>query len=511
MKKFKLLPFIVLALVILAGYNAPGLAADSIVVAQDDSPAMMNPHGDDSDANLQYMANFFDGLLQRQGPEGTLAPALALRWEHPDLMTWKFYLRQGVKFHNGNPFTAADVKFSFERLSNPEVSQFVNTGKSIESIETPDDYTVIIKTKQPIPWFANNMHQVFIMDKESTEARDPGDVMVKPIGTGAYKLEEWVKGSYVRLTANEDYWEGAPPIKSVDIRPISESSTRFAALASGQVDMVTGVPVELYEQVRKNPKLEIVSRPARRSIFLALANKPGTPMADIRVRKAIYMAINEDEIIEKVMRGHAAPAAQIPDPPTIGYNRELKRLPYDLETAKKLLQEAGYGDGFNIKLTGPNDRYIQDAKIAEAVAKYLAKVGIKAELDVKPKSIFFPEVGSGTLEFYLIGWFDGTFDMGRTYFKLAHTRNEEKGFGELNGASYSDPEIDQLLESTVDIIDIQEREQVLQKLNKMAMVDKIVWIPLHYQVDLYAVQKAKGIDFQPRPDRWMVYKEISFK
>jgi peptide/nickel transport system substrate-binding protein len=470
---------------------------------------MMNPHGDDSDAGLQYFANFFDGLLQRKGSDGTLAPALAERWERLDALSWKFYLRKGVKFHDGNPFDAADVKFSFERLSNPEVSEFLNTGKSIDTIEVIDDYTVVIKTKQPIPWFANNMHQIFMMDKESTEARDPGDVMVKPIGTGAYKLEEWVKGSYVRMVANEDYWEGAPPIKKVEIRPITESSTRFAALVSGQVDIVTGVPVELFDKVKGNPKLEIVSRPARRSIFLALGNKPGSPMADIRVRKAMFMAINEGEIIEKIMRGHAAFAAQVPDPPTIGYNADIKRLPYDPGMAKKLLKEAGYEKGFEVTLTGPNDRYIQDAKIAEAVARYLAKVGIKAKLDVKPKSIFFPEVSAGKLEFYLIGWFDGTFDMGRTYYKIAHSRDEKRGFGELNGTNFSDPEIDKLLESTADIIDVAEREKVLQKLNKMAMVDKIVWIPLHYQVDLYAIQKGKGIKFSPRPDRWIVYKEIS--
>jgi peptide/nickel transport system substrate-binding protein len=493
----------------LFGVSGKVMAASSIVVAQDDPPRMMNPHGDDSDAGLQYFANFFDGLLQRKGSDGTLAPALAERWERLDALSWKFYLRKGVKFHDGNPFDAADVKFSFERLSNPEVSEFLNTGKSIDTIEVIDDYTVVIKTKQPIPWFANNMHQIFIMDKESTEARDPGDVMVKPIGTGAYKLEEWVKGSYVRMVANEDYWEGAPPIKKVEIRPITESSTRFAALVSGQVDIVTGVPVELFDKVKGNPKLEIVSRPARRSIFLALGNKPGSPMADIRVRKAMFMAINEGEIIEKIMRGHAAFAAQVPDPPTIGYNADIKRLPYDPGMAKKLLKEAGYEKGFEVTLTGPNDRYIQDAKIAEAVARYLAKVGIKAKLDVKPKSIFFPEVSAGKLEFYLIGWFDGTFDMGRTYYKIAHSRDEKRGFGELNGTNFSDPEIDKLLESTADIIDVAEREKVLQKLNKMAMVDKIVWIPLHYQVDLYAIQKGKGIKFSPRPDRWMVYKEIA--
>jgi peptide/nickel transport system substrate-binding protein len=272
--------------------------------------------------------------------------------------------------------------------------------------------------------------------------------------------------------------------------------------------MVSGVPVELYEKVVKDKNLKVLKIPARRSIFLPFGNKPGTPMADIRVRKAMYMAINEDEIIEKIMRGHASPSAQIVDPPTIGYNPALERLRYNLEMAKKLMKEAGYEKGFEVTLTGPNDRYIQDEQIAEAVAKYLAKIGIKVKLDVKPKSIFFPEVTQGKLEFYLIGWFDGTFDMGRSYLKLIHTRDIEKGFGEFNGANFSDREIDALLESTAGMVDQAKRKKVLQDLNKMAM-DKIAVIPLHYQVDLYAIQKGKGIKFTPRPDRWIVYKEIS--
>ncbi len=488
--------------------SGTALAAD-LVVAVDTSPRTMNPHGSDADANLSKMANIFDGLLQRKGAGGKLAPALAERWEHPDMLTWKFYLRKGVTFHNGNPFTAADVKFSFERLGDPEVSEFINTGKSIAGIDIIDDYTVVIRTEKHIPWFANNMHQIFIMDKESTESRDPGEVGIKPIGTGAYKVVEWVKGSYLMLEANEDYWEGVPALKTIDVRPITESSTRFAALVSGQVELVAGVPVELYDKVIQNPKLDIINRPARRSIFLALHNRPDTPLADIRVRQAMYMAINEDEIIEKIMRGHAAPAAQIPDPPTVGYNPDIQRLPYDPGKARELLKAAGYGDGFEITLTGPNDRYVQDAQIAEAVAKYLAKVGIKVTLDVKPKSIFFPEVSEGILDFYLIGWFDGTFDMGRTYFKLAHSRDPEGGYGGLNGASFADPEIDELLESTADIVDPEKRKRTLQQLNYKAMVEKIVWIPLHYQQDIYAIQKGRGIQFDPRPDKWMVYKEIS--
>ena len=508
MKKPRCALTIVFIVGLLLAGASHAVAASSLVVALDVPPRMMNPHGDDSDAGLQYMANFFDGLLQRKGSEGELAPALATRFERLDLNSWKFYLRKGVKFHNGNPFTADDVKFSFERLGNPEVSEFLNTGKSIASVDIIDTHTVVIRTKDPIPWFANNMHQIFIMDKESTEARDPGDVMVKPIGTGAYKLKEWVKGSYVRMVANDNYWEGAPSIKNVEVRPIKEASTRFAALVSGQVDLISGVPVELYDKLKKNPKLSVVSRPARRSIFLALGNKPDSPMADIRVRKAMYMAINEDEIIKKIMRGHASPAAQVPDPPTIGYHPDIRRLPYDPKMAKQLLAEAGYAKGFSVTLSGPNDRYVQDEKICEAVAKYLAKVGIKAKLDVKPKSIFFPEVAEGKLEFYLIGWFDGTFDMGRTYFKIAHTRDRDMGFGGLNGTAYSDPAIDKLLQATAGVINPEDRGKVLQVLNKMAMEDKLVWIPLHYQEDLYATQKGKGITFSPRPDRWMVYKEI---
>jgi peptide/nickel transport system substrate-binding protein len=509
MKKFFLLSLGFILLIALPGFTGQSFGASSIVVAVDTPPRTMNPHGSDADANLSIMANFFEGLLQRKAPDGNLFPALAERFEHPDLLTWKLYLRKGVRFHNGNPFTAEDVKFSFERLSNPDVSEFINTGKSIASIDIIDDYTVVVKTKEPIPWFANNLHQIYMMDKESTEARDPGEAEVKPIGTGAYKLVEWVKGSYVKMAANEDYWEGPPPIKNVELRPITESSTRFAALVSGQAELASGVPVELYEKVLQNPKLEVITRPARRSIFLALGNKPGSPWVDIRVRKAMYMAINEDEIIEKIMRGHAAPAAQVPDPPTIGYNSEIERLAYNPEMARKLLKEAGHEKGFEITLSGPNDRYVQDEKIAEAVARYLAKVGIKVSLDVKPKSIFFPQVARGELEFYLIGWFDGTFDMGRTYFKLAHTRDTEKGFGGLNGTNYSDPSIDSLLEPTGSIVDREKRKKVLQELNKMAMVDKIVWIPLHYQQDIYAIQKGKGIKFQPRPDRWIVFKEIS--
>jgi len=498
----------IISFVFFLSLGSQAFGGSSISAAIEDHPDTMNPHGSRATSNLSIAANLFDGLMQRKGSDGILNPALAVQHEHPDPLTWVFYLRKGVKFHNGNAFTAEDVKYSLERLSDPRFSHFTTLVTDIASSEIINDYTVVIKTKQPIPWFIQSCHQLFIMDKESTEARDPGEAEVKPIGTGAYKLVEWVKGSYLKLVANEDYWEGSPSIKNVELRSITESFTRLAALDSGQAELVSGVPAELYEKVLQNPKLDVITRPARRSMFLALGNKPGSPWADIRVRKAMYMAINEDEIIEKIMRGHASLAAQVPDPPTIGYNPELTRLPYNPEMAKQLLKEAGYEKGFEITLSGPKDLYAHDEKIIKAVAAYLNRVGIRAKTEIKPRSVLLPEVFQGELEFYLIGWFDRAFDLGRTYRKLIHTRDEEKGLGSLNGTNFSALIIDAFLEYSSTVVDQENRETLLQDLNKMAMVDKIALIPLHYQHDLYAIQKGGIMTFQPRPDRWIVFKEI---
>ena len=503
--KQKLLTFILLAALLVLPSLA--LAKADLVIAVDSPPKSMNPHSYNSDANLSYMANFFDGLLQRPAPEGRLAPALATEWTRKDAVTWEFKLRKGVTFHNGNPFTAEDVKFTFERMKDPEFSKFLNIANAIASIETPDDFTVIFTTEKPVPWFAETMHQNFIVDKESSLERDSGDYNTKPIGTGAYKFVEWVKGSYIRMAANPDYWEGAPVFKTVEIKPITEDATRFAAIATRQAHILSGVPIPMIAQIKKNPAIEVVSRPARRAIYMDIGNKPGTPFADIRVRKAIAMAINEDEIVSTVMRGQATPAAQVPDTATIGYDPSLERLPYDPEQSRALLKEAGYENGFDITIAGPNDRYVNDKQICEAVARYLARIGLNVTLDVKPKSIFFDELASNKHNFYLIGWMDGSYDFGRSAQLLLHTVDPDKGMGVYNGAMYSDPQLDEMIAASSAILDRDERRAALQAINKRSVED-IAWIPLHYQQDVYAVSKAANVIFTPRPDMWIVAKEI---
>src|SRR6056297_2647035 len=488
-----LILFVVLSL-LLAGSMSVLAQDQKVTVATDTPPRTMDPHGSDADSNLSVMSNFFEGLLQRN-TQGELKPALATSWERIDRLTWRFELRKGVKFHNGNDFTWEDVEYTFEeRLENPEVSEFISFGSAIESVERVDgnDWVIDITTTDPIPYFVQNLHQVFIVDKESTMERSQGDVGTKPIGTGPYVFEEWVKGSYLKMNANENYWEGEPEVQNAELRPITEASTRLATISSGEVDILQGIPVTMYEAVENNSDLQVIARPSRRAIYLGLSN--------------------EDKLIDKVMFGHATPAAQIPDPPTAGYSEKIERLPYNPKRAKELLEAAGYGDGFSITLTAPNDRYVQDEQIAATVASYLSKVGIDVEVDAKPKSVYFEEVMNNELDFYLIGWFDGTFDFGRSYSKLLHTIDEETGYGTFNGARYSDQVADQIYEASKKVIDPAIRASLLEDLNRLAMGrENVAVIPLHYQEDTYAINKGSGVHFVPRPDTWIVFKEMSFK
>ncbi len=508
----RILILIVVASLLLVGSMGAVAQDEKVTVAIDAPPRTMDPHGSDADSNLSVMSNFFEGLLQRN-TKGELLPGLATSWERVGRLTWRFELRKGVKFHNGNDFTWEDVKYTFEkRLENPEVSEFISFGSSIESVSRVDgnDWVIDIVTTEPIPYFVQNLHQVFIVDKESTMERSQGDIGTKPVGTGPYVFDEWVKGSYLKMSANKDYWEGAPEVKNAEIRPITEASTRLATISSGEVDVLQGIPVTMYESVENNDSIEVITRPSRRAIYLGLGNQDEAPTSSLKVRKAMYKAINEEELIEKVMFGHASPAAQIPDPPTTGYSDKIDRLEYDPERAKELLAEAGYEDGFTITLSAPNDRYVQDEQIASTVASYLSKVGIEVEVDAKPKSVYFEEVMKNELEFYLIGWFDGSYDFGRSYSKLLHTVDEETGYGTFNGAGYSDTVVDQLYEISKKVIDPDLRASILQDLNRLAM-ERVAVIPLHYQEDTYAVHKDSNVEFTPRSDTWIVFKEMSLE
>jgi len=482
-----------------------------LVVGVDAAPETMDPRGSLADSTMMWMGNIFDPLVQKVGPEGEFAPGLATSWERIDQLTWRFHLRKGVRFHNGNPFTWEDVQFSFERMKDPKRSEH-SWANSVDSVETVngDAWVIDITTKEPTASFVHQVKIGFIVDKESTLSRTPEEVIQYPIGTGAYKFVEWIKGSYLELEANEDYWEGPPPIKNVTVKPIIEPSTRFAALVTGEIDLMMGVPLQMLEAVQNNPKLVMITRPSRRAIFLGLSNEQGLPTSNVKVRKAMYMAINEEEIIEVILRGQATIVSQIVDPETSGYNADIERFPYDQERAKELLIEAGYPDGFKITLQCPNDRYVKDEQIGQAVVKYLQEVGIDAELDAMPKANYWGLISGHETKFWMLGWMNESHSVAQVFSDLVHSPSYEKGYGGWN-STYGDPELDKLIEESKLIQDREESLEALRELNRIAMEEKVAYIPLHLQQQLYATQKDKSINFIPRPDRWIFLKEIAIE
>jgi peptide/nickel transport system substrate-binding protein len=491
------------------GAPAALAAASTMTAGVASPPVSMDPQAREVSSTMSILTNIFGTLLQRNA-QGKLVPDLATSWKRVNAKTWRFHLRKGVKFQNGNKFTWQDVQFTLKRLNSPKISAFINVGSLIASVKPVNGNSSIIdiKTTKPVPFLAQMLPEIFIMDKQSTQSRSQGKVGLHPIGTGPYQLVKWVKGSYIKLKANKNYWGQQPAIKQVTIKPITEPSTRMAAISSGQIDLLQGVPVMLAKAIKRNPKVKLVSRPGRRVIFLGLTNRPGSPTADMRVRKAMYMAINEKAIINKVMFGHAKPAAQIPDPATTGYSKTSKRLPYNLQKAKALLKKAGYSNGFKITLTGPNNRYVQDKQIEATVASQLAKIGIKVNVNSIPQAIYFPKVDQHNLAFYLLGWSAATYDFGRTYNELVHTVNAQKGYGASNGDGYSNPQLDKQYAKANQLINPKKRARALQRLNEMTM-KQIAVIPLHYQEDDYAIYKGCGVHFKPRADTWLVFKDMS--
>ena len=460
-------------------------------------PDTMEPTRD-NDPNLQVVANIFDGLLRRD-PSGKLLPALATSFERTDLDKWEFTLRQGVKFHNGNPFDAQDVKFSLERLKG-DFSEFQSFGSAIKQVQILAPFKVQVITAGPVPFFANNLHQIFILDQESSATRSEAEIAQKPIGTGAYRFGQWVQGSFVDLEANPDYWDGAAAIKRVRHQVVQDDSTRLAALESGDAQLVQSLPVQFADRVRSNSTLKLVVRAGRQAIFFS-PKVVDSPLADLRVRQALYYAIDTQAIIKTVLGGFGAPAAQVPDSPTVGFNPDIKRLSFDPQKARALLSEAGFPNGFDLTVDVTNDQFANDVEVGQAVAQFLSRVGIHAQVRARPSSLFFADVDAHKLDFFIVGWFDGAFDFGRTAKVLLVTD------AYFNGSLYSNAQFDALIKQSDAIVNAQERAKLLQRANKLVM-DDVALVPLYYEAQVWGT--AGGLQFQPRSDSWTVYHDLSF-
>jgi peptide/nickel transport system substrate-binding protein len=504
------------ALVAGLAIGTPAARAADLTIGLGTDVTALDPHYHNVTPNNNVAAHIF-GFLVERNEKSQLIPGLATEWKSIDPLTWEFKLRKGVKFHDGSDFTAADVVASIERV--PTVpnspSPFTAYSKQIKEMVVVDPLTIRFKTATPYPLMPSDMTQIAIISKAAGKATtDDFNSGKAAIGTGPYKLVRYAKGDRIELVRNDAYWGGKTPWDKVTLRLLPQDAARVAALLSGDVQVIENVPTTDVAQIRKDKRLGVYRTVADRLIYLHMdsdrdvspfvtdkAGKPMTknPLKDPRVRKAMSKAINRPAIVEKVMEGEAVPSGQLVADFLFGATKNLKVEAYDPAGAKKLLAEAGYPDGFGLTIHAPNNRYVNDAKIAQAVAQMLTRVGIDTKVVAQPSSTFFSQATDLKFSFMLLGWSTGTGEASSSLKALLMTYNRDKGYGTANRGRYSNGKVDALTEDALQIVDDPKREAMLQRATELAINDTGV-IPLHFQVNLWATRD--GITYLPRTDEF---------
>jgi peptide/nickel transport system substrate-binding protein len=474
----------------------------------------LDPHYHNVTPNTNVAAHIFGYLVQRN-EKSQLEPSLATEWRTVDPLTWEFKLRKGVKFHDGSDFTAADVVASIERV--PTVpnspSPFTAFTKQIKEMIVVDPLTIRLRTATPYPLMPSDMTQVTIISKGAAKAStDEFNSGKAAIGTGPYKLVRYAKSDRIELARNDTWWGGKTPWEKVTLRILPQDASRVAALLAGDVQVIENVPTTDVAKLRSDRRLAVYRTVADRLIYLHLdsdrdaspfvTDREGKPLArnalkDPRVRKALSKAINRPAIVEKVMEGEAVPSGQLVADFLFGATRNLKVEPFDPQGAQKLLAEAGYPDGFGLNIHAPNNRYVNDAKIAQTVAQMLSRVGVDTKVVTMPSSAFFTQATDLKFSFMLVGWSTGTGEASSALKALLMTFNRDRGFGTANRGRYSNGKVDALTEDALATVDDAKREALLQRATEIAINDTGV-IPLHFQVSLWATRN--GITYVPRTD-----------
>jgi len=468
----------------------------------------MDPHAHDEVATISILSNIFDALVSFD-KNLKIYPNLAVSWTNPSPKVWIIKLKKNIKFHNGNRFNADDVVFSFKRIKNWEKSGFKGEVNIISSATKIDDTTVKFVTKKPYPVFLKKLTYVTILDKETLKGKSDEWIAMHPMGTGPYQFISWSKGDHIMLKANPQYWRGKASYDTLLLKPLSNNATRVAAILSGEVDLIDRVPVMDVPRVKKKRRLNFFEQPGLRLIYLQMdqnrdkspfikSHNGKNPLKDIRVRRAIYYGIDEEAITKYIMRGFAVPASQFSPSAVFGSDASIIRVKHHREKAKQLLADAGYPDGFEIQLDAPNNRYVNDAEIAQAIATTLAKIGIRVNVNAIPKSRFFSKISRLDTSFFLIGWESSDGDSSSMLDACIHSFSQVKGFGRYNYGRFSNQKVDDLIEKSATVMDIPKRLNYMQEAQKSALLDNQCIIPLHFQIDLYAA--SKKVHFRPRID-----------
>ncbi|HPU51836.1 MAG TPA: ABC transporter substrate-binding protein [Burkholderiaceae bacterium] len=502
-----------------------GAFAVTLRVADQGDAVSMDPHSFNESLQLSFTGNVYEPLVARDKSLG-LVPGLATSWKQTDPTTWRFELRRGVRFHDGSPFSADDVIFSYRRAlaEGSDVKTYVGT---IREIRRVGEHSIDIVTAAPFPILPDVLTLWYIMSKawcETNGATQPVDkrkgvenaASFRANGTGPFRLKSRDPGVRTVLARHAGYWDRIETnIEEVIFTPIGNDATRVAALISGEVDLMQPVPVQDAARLSQNPALKVMLGPELRTIFLGMDQKRDellyssvkgkNPFKDRRVRQAFYNAIDIDAIRSRIMRGAAVPAALLIGPGVKGFAPEQnRRLPHDPEAARKLLAEAGYPNGFEVKLNCPNDRYINDSEICQAVAGMLARIGVRVQLETESKATYFPKVLSRNTSFYMLGWTPGTYDAHNVLFSVMASPGAA-GQGQFNLGSYSNTRLDDLTARIASETNPGRRDAMIAEALKIHAED-VGHLPLHQQSLAWGMKK--NVNPAQRPDNFTPYKYV---
>ena len=500
-------------------------SAQTVRIANQGDALSMDPHSLNETLQLSVTGNVYEPLVGRN-KDLSLTPMLATSWKQTSPTVWRFELRKGVQFHDGTPFTADDVVFSLARtqVEGSDMKSYTNDFKEVRKI---DSHTVEIETKTPFPILPDVLSLVYIMSKkwcETNQATVPVDrrkgventASFKANGTGPFRVRERQPNVRTVFTRNGSYWgkiEGN--VTEVVFTPIGNDATRVAALLSGEVDVMEPVPVQDIDRVNSSANTRAVTGPELRTIFLGMDQKRDellysnvkgkNPFKDKRVRQAFYQAIDIKGIKKTVMRGASNPSAQLVGPGINGFQPEMKRLPYDVEAAKKLMAEAGYPNGFEVSMNCPNDRYVNDGRICQTVAANLSRINVKINLQAETKGTYFPKVLRRDTSFYMLGWTPATYDAHNAMNAIMRCV-DDKGAGQFKLGAYCNPKVDELTLKVQAETDKDKRNAYIKEAFDLHAAD-VGHIPLHQQALAWGVNKK--VKLVQLADNFMYFKWIS--
>ena len=465
----------------------------------------LDPYTLKETTTIAHHAHIYEGLVTRD-KDLKLAPALAESWETPEPTRWRFHLRHNVKFHNGDPFTADDVLFSADRI-RAKGSNFLSNVPGDAKFVKVDDYTVDVVLPAPNPILISQWDGWYIMDKKwcdennsaaptPASATTPSYASLHENGTGPFMIESHQPGVKTVFKAFPGWWRKPEHnLKEIIFTPIGSDATRVAALLSGEVDVIEPVPIQDIQRVNASGNAKVMTGPELRTIFIGMDEardellfssvKGKNPFKDIRVREAFYKAIDDEAIKSRVMRGLSTPSALMIAPQLFSLSKDFTRATYDPDGAKKLLAEAGYPDGFEVTMDCPNDRYVNDAAICQAVVGMLARIGIKVDLLAQPKALYFAKVlkpGGYKTSFFMLGWTPATMDSQNVLHDIMGCRDDAKDAtrGEANLGGYCNKEVDTLTDKILVEADAAKRDQLIKQAFEIGIKD-FSYIPLHQQ------------------------------